>query len=111
MINARLAALALIAVLPLGAAAQNSREAYLGRFDSDGNGRVSSAEYLAYMSAGFQRMDSNGDGTLERAELPGGRGKAVTLAGYQTRLRRQFKRLDRNHDGYLNARELTAPPR
>lgn len=110
MIDTRLTALALIALLPLGAAAQDSREDYLSQFDTNGDGRVSSAEYVVYMSAGFKLMDSNGDGTLEPAELPGGRGKVVTLAGHQSNLRRQFQRLDRNRDGYLNAGELTAPP-
>lgn len=98
------------ALLPLAAHAQDSRGDYLRQFDSDGDGKVSEAEYVAYMSAGFQRMDANGDGVLERDELPGGRGRDVTLEGYQSNLRSQFHKLDRNRDGYLNARELTAPP-
>ncbi|KRE96588.1 hypothetical protein ASG87_16510 [Frateuria sp. Soil773] len=97
-------------LLPLAAAAQDSREDYLRRFDTDGDGRVGEAEYVAYMSAGFQRMDANGDGVLERSELPGGRGREVTLEGYRANLRAQFRKLDRNHDGHLDARELTAPP-
>jgi Ca2+-binding EF-hand superfamily protein len=80
-------------------------------FDSDGDGRVSEAEYVARMSRGFQAMDRNGDGILEADELPGGRGRPITLRQYQDNLRKQFHRLDRNHDGYLDARELTAPPR
>ena len=68
-------------------------------------------EYVAYLSRGFRRMDSNGDGILERSELPGKRGQPITLRAFQANLRRQFHRLDRNHDGYLDARELTAPPR
>ena len=63
------------------------------------------------MSRGFQQLDRNGDGVLETSELPGGRGRPITLKAYQDNLRRQFHRLDRHHHGYLNAQELTAPPR
>ena len=59
---------------------------------------------------GQQRLDRNGDAVLEADELPGGRGKPITLRHYQDNLRRQFHKLDRNHDGYLDARELTQPP-
>ncbi len=79
-------------------------------FDRDGDGRVSEAEYVAYMSRGFQAMDRNGNGIIDSDELPGGRGQPITLQEYRDNLRRQFHKLDRNHDGYLDARELTAPP-
>ncbi|HEU4670554.1 MAG TPA: hypothetical protein VFR91_07585 [Dyella sp.] len=92
------------------ARAQSSRDAYLAMFDRNGDGRVSEAEYVDYLDRGFVAMDANHDGTLEPAELPGGRGRAVTLAQHEADLRRQFRRLDRNHDGLLDARELTAPP-
>ena len=97
-------------MLPVVAAAQDTRAAYLQMFDRDGDGRVSETEYVNWMSRNFAAMDRNGDGILERSELPGGRGKPVTLGEFQDNLRRQFHKLDRNHDGYLNARELTAPP-
>ena len=90
--------------------AQDSRNDYLRQFDRNGDGRVSEAEYVAYMSRGFERMDLDHDGMLETCELPGGRGRPITLKNFQNNLRRQFHRLDRNHDGYLSARELTAPP-
>jgi Ca2+-binding EF-hand superfamily protein len=89
----------------------STRSAYLDMMDSDGDGRIRVAEYVDYMSAGFRRMDSNGDGILETGELPGGRGRPITLQAYQDNLRQQFHKLDRNHDGYLSAKELTAPPR
>ncbi|MEO8746959.1 MAG: EF-hand domain-containing protein [Rhodanobacter sp.] len=89
----------------------NTPGEYLRAFDRNGDGKVSPDEYVAYLSRGFRRMDSNGDGILERDELPGRRGQPVTLRTFQANLLRQFHRLDRNHDGYLDARELTAPPR
>lgn len=99
-----------LCLLPLAAMAQESRSAYLRQIDTDGNGCVSRAEYVAWMSRDFLRMDADHDGVLEAAELPGGHGKPVTLQQWQTNLRRQFKRLDRRHTGCLDAQELTAPP-
>jgi Ca2+-binding EF-hand superfamily protein len=84
---------------------------YLRTLDRNGDGKVSEAEYVQYMSTGFRRMDSNGDGVLETSELPGGHGRPITLPAFQDNLRRQFHRLDRNHDGCLSAKELTQPPR
>ncbi|MEO5810593.1 MAG: EF-hand domain-containing protein [Rhodanobacter sp.] len=108
---AAIACALLAAGLPCAAqTVANTRAEYLSMLDTDGDGRISSNEYVQYMSAGFSGMDSNGDGTLEPAELPGGKGRAITRREFQDNLRRQFRRLDRNRDGYLNARELTAPP-
>jgi Ca2+-binding EF-hand superfamily protein len=83
---------------------------YLRMMDTNDDGKVSQAEYVDYMSAGFRRMDTNGDGVLEPEELPGGHGRAISLEHYQDNLRRQFRKLDRNGDGYLNAKEFAAPP-
>ncbi len=99
-----------LCLLPLAAGAQYSRAAYLRQFDTNGAGCVSESEYLVYMSRGFAQLDRNHDGVLEADELPGGRGKLVTLKTWQDNLRRQFRRLDRRHDGCLDAQELTAPP-
>jgi Ca2+-binding EF-hand superfamily protein len=93
------------------AAAQVERTGdYLSRMDSDGDGRVSQAEYLAWMGYAFEGMDRDGDGVLSSAELPGGKGEPVTLASHRQRLSERFRRQDANGDGYLDARELAAPP-
>lgn len=83
---------------------------YLERMDGDGDGRVSLAEYLDWMGYAFHGMDRNGDGVLSPDELPGGRGRAVTLEQHRARLSATFARQDANRDGFLDARELAAPP-
>jgi len=88
---------------------QTPRE-YLRLMDANGDGKISEAEYVEYMSRSFLRMDTNGDGILEPSELPGGHGRSISLREFQDNLRRQFHRLDRNHDGYLSAKELAQPP-
>ncbi|MCD9032396.1 hypothetical protein LDO32_11735 [Luteimonas sp. Y-2-2-4F] len=84
---------------------------YLARMDADGDGRVSLAEYQAWMLYAFERMDADGDGVLSPAEQPGGRGATLTRQAYLDRLAERFRRQDANGDGTLDARELAAPPR
>ena len=109
----RAAALVVATVLlPEPAAAQVQATAeYLERMDTDGDGRVSLEEYLAWMGYAFERMDRNGDGVLSADELPGGRGQPLTLAAHRARLTDRFNRQDANGDGFLDAHELAAPPR
>lgn len=83
---------------------------YLARMDTDGDGRVSLAEYQDWMGYAFDRMDADGDGVLRAAELPGGRGAPVTRARHLDALEAGFRRQDRDGDGTLDAAELAAPP-
>lgn len=83
---------------------------YLERMDADGDGRVSLAEYQAWMGYGFDAMDRDRDGALSPAELPGGRGPRLTREAHHARLAAVFARQDRDRDGFLNASELAAPP-
>lgn len=98
---------------PLAAAATppSAVADYLSRMDRDGDGRVSLAEYLEWMSYGFDAMDRNGDGVLQAAEQPGGRGQPISRAEHRARLAERFRRQDVDGDGHLSARELAAPPR
>lgn len=84
---------------------------YLARMDADRDGRLSLAEYQAWMTYGFDAMDRDRDGVLSPAEQPGGRGAPLAREAHRARLAATFARQDRNGDGFLGAAELAAPPR
>lgn len=111
---ARIATTGCLLALALGAASTRAQAQatsdYLQRMDTDGDGRVGQVEYQDWMSYAFDRMDADGDGVLRPAEMPGGRGKAITRQQYRQRIASTFRRQDANGDGVLDARELAAPP-
>jgi len=110
--RAALTVLLLVAVWAPAVRAQVSDTAsYLQRMDSDGDGKVSEAEYLQWMLYAFDRMDRNGDGVLSADELPGGKGRAITREQQRQTIVQRFHKQDANGDGFLDARELAAPPR
>jgi Ca2+-binding EF-hand superfamily protein len=106
----RLPIAAVLLWLPFAVFAQSTANGLFQAMDTNGDGRVSEAEYVAYMSQGFYRLDRNHDGVLEPDELPGGHGKPITLQEWQDNLRREFRKLDRHHHGYLTPQELMQPP-
>ena len=99
----------------LASAFPNAPAEQLARVDSDGDGKVSRAEYRAWMGRGFRAMDVNGDGVLQPQELPPGtsfrRGQALTLAEHEARVNARFDLQDVDGDGFLDVQELTSPPR
>jgi Ca2+-binding EF-hand superfamily protein len=101
------ALLAAAAALP---ALGQSRDDFLRRVDTDGDGRVSLSEYQFHMSFAFRQMDRNNDQILEPEEQLVPNAKTLTRVELDARMAAQFRRQDRNHDGYLNAAELSAPP-
>lgn len=105
--------LAVTACLAGGAAAAppvSTSTSYMVRMDTDGDRRVSLAEFQQWMTYGFERMDRDRDGVVTTAELPGGRGRPVRLSDYRQSLAETFARQDVNRDGVLDAKELAAPP-
>ncbi|MGZ1520952.1 MULTISPECIES: EF-hand domain-containing protein [Xanthomonas] len=105
-----IACLASLPAAAVQAQVQDSQQ-YLQRMDTDGDGRVSLDEYLAWMSYAFDQRDTDHDGVLQGDELPGRRGKPITRAAHRATLIARFARQDADGDGYLSARELLAPPR
>lgn len=105
----------LCAALLLGSATAHAQVAdtgtYLQRMDTDGDGKVSVEEYVAWMMYAFDRMDRNGDGVLSPDELPGGKGKPITREQQRQTIVERFHKQDANKDGFLSAKELSAPPR
>jgi len=91
-------------------AAAQTRDDFLRRVDSDGDGRVSVGEYQFHMSFAFRQMDRNNDQVLEPEEQLVPNAKPLTRVELDARMAAQFHRQDRNRDGYLNAAELSAPP-
>jgi Ca2+-binding EF-hand superfamily protein len=107
MLKRLLVATMLFSAMPAFA---QSRDDFLHRVDSDGDGRVSLAEYQFHMSFAFRQMDRNNDAILEPEEQLVPNAKPLTRAELDARMAAQFRRQDRNHDGYLSATELSAPP-
>ena len=83
---------------------------YLTLMDTDGDRRVSPAEYQDWLTYAFDGMDRNRDGVLTPDEQPGGRGKLVTREDHRIRIAERFKRQDRDRNGFLDAQELSSPP-
>ena len=108
----RSATLVLVLCATAATAQPASVRAYLKLFDSNHDGRVSQAEYVDYMSHGFDAMDTNHDDVLDSSETPPSPRRHGPLTR-QTHLRNliaTFKRQDLDHDGYLDAAELAEPP-
>jgi len=66
-----------------------------GRYDKDGDTRISSAEYLVNRKKAFAKLDVNGDGQVSFDEYA-----AATV--------KKFAKADRNGDGSLATKEFAA---
>ena len=92
------------------------------RADTNGDGSISRAEFIAQSDQRFARLDKNGDGKLTADELAGGRGMGgrgmtgadangdgvITRAEFTAQAEDRFAKLDANHDGQISADEMTA---
>ena len=79
------------------------RTQFFERLDTDKDGKITRAEYDASRATQFKAADKNGDGFIDKEEF--------AASGDQRRgefVERMFARLDKNGDGKLTADELAA---
>lgn len=74
-------------------------------FDTDGDGRLSLAEFQIRSMGDFDAADRNQDQVLGGDELPAG-AEPVTRAEFQARVAARFASADLDGDGYIDAGEL-----
>lgn len=87
-------ALLLGSSLAIAQQAPAMNEGQLNQLDRDKNGGVSRAEYQAFMTASFAKLDKNGDGVLVESEVV----NVLTP--------KQLSSLDANNDGRANRNEF-----
>jgi hypothetical protein len=99
--------------LAIAQQAQSMHEGHLNQLDRNKNGGVSRAEYQTFMTAGFARLDSNGDGVLVESEganvltpeqlssLDVNRDGRVSRNEFMTQVMKDFASADRGGDGQL----------
>jgi len=84
----------------------------LGRYDTDGDGKVSAAEFSAGRMKFFGRLDANGDQTISAAELNQAQADMQSRGGpMQAMMQKRIdalKAADANADGAVSADEYTA---
>ncbi|NLF72325.1 MAG: HlyD family efflux transporter periplasmic adaptor subunit [Candidatus Anammoximicrobium sp.] len=74
--------------------------------DKDGDGKISKAEAPEFMQAFFDRVDTNGDGMLDKAEMEVMRQRRVS--GGSRGGSRNLMQFDKNGDGKVTADEVPA---
>ena len=109
---------------PAGQDAPGGRGGMMMRADTNGDGKISQAEFTAMMDQRFTRMDKNGDGFITADELgdmagrgPGGGVMAadtdhdgkVSHAEFTALAAARFTKLDANGDGQITPDEMSAP--
>ena len=95
----------------------------LAKADTNNDGAITKAEYLADVDARFAKRDANKDGKISKEERPGGgerRGGrmmdridtdndgAISLDEQRAQSTRRFERIDTNSDGKLDQSERDA---
>ena len=89
-------------------------DAMFKRMDTNGDGQVTEAEYVAFFNAQFTARDTNADGVLGKDEFSAAafshadsnQDDQLTAAEYEAFYRKQFQRRDANGDGVLALDEM-----
>ncbi len=94
----------------------------LKKMDTDGDGKISSAEFQAAASARFDAIDTTHSGSITNEQLANaehgkraerelgklGSNGVITKAQYLSAAQARFAKLDKNGDGYITADEMPA---
>jgi len=106
-----------------GAPRGGGRGGMMMRADTNGDGMISRAEFMAQADARFARMDKNGDGVITADEMggmasrgPGGGLMAadtnhdgkISRAEFEAQAAAHFAKLDANGDGQISPDEMKA---
>lgn len=92
-----------VAALALSGAAIAQQADRPARGDTDGDGRISQAEFVQQRTARLAAMDANGDGTVSREEMQAAR--QARMAEGRARI---FARMDADSDGSITRAEWDA---
>jgi Ca2+-binding EF-hand superfamily protein len=107
-----------------GQGGPGGRGGMMMRADTNGDGKISRAEFTAMMEQRFTRLDKNGDGFITADEVsdmpnrgPGGGVMAadadhdgkVSHAEFTALAATRFAKLDANGDGQITPDEMSAP--
>jgi len=98
-----------------GASAQAQHHGMFARYDANGDGVITRAEFDAARQANFDRLDTNHDGSISRDELHAGFQNAGDRGHWRHggggRMREMMlQREDSNHDGSISRDEFLAGP-
>lgn len=82
---------------PAAPGGHHGRGGMMARADTNGDGMISRAEYMAQAEARFARMDKNGDAEHK-----------ITHADFMAKAEARFAKLDANGDGQISPDEMKA---
>jgi len=98
--------LAALLLVPVAAMAGDDKAKLM---DTDGDGKVSSAEHAAGAKTMFTQMDANSDGKVTAAEMDAAHAKKGAKAGtMKMTSAEKIKKIDTDGDGALSASEHDA---
>jgi Ca2+-binding EF-hand superfamily protein len=101
------------AVAQSAPAAAPLTQGHFDHLDKDKNGKISKAEYQAYMGQAFDKLDTNRNASLSRDEagkiltveqvavVDGNKDGGISRAEFLNHVTLEFDQNDRNRDGHL----------